>query len=93
MDTNGKIFNGVELFSIKDEKASLFNQPFASVNQTEATRNFQTACQDNTIQLGLYPDDFSLYSIGMFNKDNGEIVKTSPKFIVSGTSFKKTTGE
>lgn len=82
------------LYAIRDVKVNMFpNQPFPAHNDADATRSFATACKDKTIQLGMFPADFSLFHVGGFDTDSGELKPVMPRFVVSGTSFEEMTKE
>jgi len=61
----------LSVFSIKDKKANLFNQPFAVRTAAEAMRSVAQAAQDAQTSLGSFPEDFALYLVAHFDDDTG----------------------
>lgn len=61
------------IYSVFDKKAEVFCQPFCSQNDSTAIRDFQYAANDNTTDIGRYPLDFSLYFLGVFDDQSGNI--------------------
>ena len=73
-----------ELYSVKDEMTSQHLAPVMMRNEDEAKRQFKT--QVNNIQLWKdNPSDFSLYRLGTFDEDSGEILY-KPEKIIGGRS-------
>lgn len=82
----------MRLYSIKDNKVGVFQKPFTAINNAEATRMLHTACNDDKLQLSVYPEDFDLYFIGTMNDQTGVLQAASgngPEFVVSAVSLKK----
>lgn len=77
-----------KLYSIND-KLTGYLSPMIDIDDFTATRNFEFACKNNDM-MNFRPSDYSLYSIGEFNSDSGELIANiPPKFIVSGSDFEK----
>jgi len=76
------------LFTIKDVKTSAFRQIFMFEHKNAAIRAFRTSVNDEGTEMALYPSDFELYSIGEFNKTNGDLKAYPPQFIISGMELK-----
>lgn len=74
----------LEFYVVKDELAGTFLAPTLMNNEELAKRQFKT--QINTIELWKQnSSDFSLYRLGTFNDETGEI-KYNPEKIVGGRS-------
>lgn len=71
------------VFSIFDTKAKLYGQPFFSKNKETAIREFQVAVHGDGM-MGKYPEDFTLYSVGRFKFETGEIIPQAPESITQG---------
>lgn len=63
----------LQAFSVFDSKAKTFAAPWWAVNEQTAKRNFSGAVNDPQTQLNKFPEDFTLYHIGSFNDENGEL--------------------
>lgn len=81
-----------KIFSVFDKKVGAYKRPFISDNEVEATRGLQTAMRDPEIQISLFPEDFDLYEMGIFNDNSGLIEPIIPPlYICSAVEFKKVT--
>ncbi len=66
-------------YSIYDDAAKAFATPFFAINDGIAVRMFQSninSKEENN--LSKYPDQFTLFKIGTFNDENGELVQLLP---------------
>lgn len=72
------------LFSVYDNVAEVFNNPFTEINNATATRSFVNSFSDNPNK-----NDISLYLVGEYNDSNGDIKAIKPKRIYSGLDIKK----
>lgn len=63
----------LKAFTIRDQKAEIFNTPFFQKTHGEAERSFRELCQDTKSMVSKYPDDFDLYYIGTYNDITGLI--------------------
>ena len=68
---------------VKDNVAEVFHDPHIEVNTASAIRSFTQSAQDQ-----VHKDDFSLYQIGSYNTDNGQIIANEPLRIFSGHDIK-----
>jgi len=57
----------MKVFTIRDTKAEVYNQPFFQQSHGEAERNFTTLVNDEKSTVSQYPEDFDLYFLGDFN--------------------------
>lgn len=67
--------------SVYDRKAAVYARPFVTPNRAMARRSFESARQDPTTELHKFPEDFSLYVLGTFNDETGEVVSQVPTVI------------
>ncbi len=77
-----------KLFSIRDTKGEIYNQPFFKFTHGEAERYFREVKADEKSLVNKYPEDFDLYFIGSFDSQTG-ILKGSdtPQHIVKAIAF------
>lgn len=74
----------LEFYAVKDELSNRFLAPVLMNSESEAKRQFKS--QINNIQIWKdNPADFSLYCLGKFNDETGELTG-SPIKIVGGRS-------
>lgn len=70
------------LYGIKDTKAMAFNQPFLMVNDQVAIRSVKAVAADKQTELGKYPEDYELWSLGEYDDKTG-IITSDIKHIVN----------
>ncbi len=68
-----------KIFCVFDSKAEAFLQPFFSVNRAVALRSFAQACQDSQSDFHRFAGDYSLFEIGDWSPQKGEIVMYEAK--------------
>lgn len=68
----------MKLFSIRDVKAEGFNAPFCQQTFGLAERAFKEAANDPNSQIAKNKEDFSLYHVGDFSQQTGEMTPVNP---------------
>lgn len=63
----------MRIFTIKDEKAESFLQPFFAKNSAVALRMIEEAANDTDHNFNKHAEDFRIFEIGGFDEDTGEI--------------------
>ncbi|AXH77822.1 MAG: nonstructural protein [Microviridae sp.] len=78
------------LYSVYDSKAKAYSNPFTSVNQQIAIRDFTQAVRDENSQLNKFPEDFTLVELAEFD-DETAVFNLHPNPIVLGlaSNFKE----
>lgn len=71
-----------KLYSVFDNVALVYSNPFTSINDGTAFRDFSHACQDPQSSLHKSPNEFSLYHLGDFDDSTGEVISLHPRRIV-----------
>lgn len=67
------------IYSIRDNKAEAYLRPFFERTNDTAIRAVKTAMQTD---FG-YPEDYALYSIGIFDDNNGQLETWPPEHITN----------
>ncbi len=62
-----------KIYTIHDSKAEAFMNPFFLNSKGEAIRTFTEAVNDPQSTISKYPDDFTLFEIGIYDTDDGLI--------------------
>jgi len=76
----------LKVFSVRDEKAEAFAQPFFTVSTGMAIRHFGDWCRNKETPLGQHPEDYRLYEIGTWEDQLGHFInEETPRLISSGT--------
>jgi len=65
----------MKIYSVRDKRANEYGQPMAMPTDAHAVRSFQQEVNrtDSNNMLNQYPEDFSLWHIGTFSPETGEI--------------------
>lgn len=74
------------LYSVMDNKQNMFGPLMCFKNDDTATRSFQEmliSSEDNSL-LTLYPTDFTLFNLGLFNKETGLVTSSVPRVVITG---------
>lgn len=80
----------IKIFSVFDSKAAFFGQPFCDQNEGSAIRNFSDAVNDGSNPNNLWhkhPEDFSLFNIGEFDNETGELIPSLPKSLLTASAI------
>jgi len=67
----------MKIYSVYDSKTEAFLQPFFMQAKGQAIRAFSELANDEKHQFGKYPEDFTLFEIGLFDDQKGSIVTHS----------------
>lgn len=71
----------LRICAIYDKAAAIFSSPMFVRHVAEARRSVEQAARDGKTMLSQYPEQFSLWSIGLFDDTTGEI-KPEPHIII-----------
>lgn len=77
----------VELFSVFDQAAKRFIDPFPGPTVEFALRGFKEACQTEGHQFAKFPEDYVLFHVGTFDAETGMIEALDPRKIGMALSF------
>lgn len=67
----------LNMYSVFDDAAGEFLQPFYAKNHAEAERLFADACNNLGHEFGRNPGDYTLYHVGIFDNQNVQITGLS----------------
>lgn len=82
----------LKIYSIRDDKAQVFNAPFFQKTHGEAERSFTRLLSDDKSMVAQYPDDYDLYYLGEYDDVKGTINPLdTPQHIVKAVNVKKQT--
>lgn len=70
------------IVSIYDKKLKSFENVVAVEKQEEASRDFETLKTMTETKYGKHPDDFQLYKVGEYNRDNGLLTPITPPELI-----------
>lgn len=63
----------LRIFAVFDVKAGCYSQPWFTTSKGLAIRSFSELANDKTHQFGKYPEDFTLFEIGVFDDTTAHI--------------------
>ncbi len=66
------------VYAIYDSAAHVFTAPTIDISDASAVRNFQQAIANTGSVMNFKPDDFTLYQIGNFDVETGELEPFNP---------------
>lgn len=78
-----------KVFSIRDHKALIYNNPFFKTTHGEAERDFRTAINDPQAgNLNKYPEDYALYYLGDYDDVSGTFSSLeAPQKVADGVAM------
>lgn len=68
----------IKVYSVYDKKTLAYNTPYFAATDGAATRSFQELAGDLSTTVGKYPHDYSLYYIGEYDIDKGQMIPVLP---------------
>lgn len=77
----------LQVFSVWDEKGTVFSSPFFMANKGLAIRGFSDLVKDKSTRVAQHPEDYKLYLIGEFDDNSGQLVSDKPEFLCHGSDF------
>lgn len=79
-----------QVMSIRDAKTEIFSQPMFFVTKGVALRAFMDEVQRPNSDVSKHPEDFSLWSLGVFDDQRGEFMGLpAPERLALAIDFKK----
>jgi hypothetical protein len=81
------------LFTVFDNKTQVYCAPFVAQTYAAALRDFAYAANDKTCPIGRYPTDYTLYSIGEYDDEDGSITVLQPKNLGTASTLVNTIEE
>lgn len=73
-------------FAVFDSKAGYFQVPFFSPTVGTGLRLFESLCRDSQSMVSKYPSDFSLFLVGEYNDQSGELIPCIPVSVGTAVS-------
>lgn len=70
-----------KMYSLYDSKALIYSPPFTAVSHGLAMRMVMEVASDLQTSVGRHPADFTLYCIGAFNDQSGEMLPATREHV------------
>lgn len=78
----------LKVFSIFDEKAAVYGQPFFMPHNGQALRAFSDLVSDEKSSVNKHPEDYKLYVIASYDDCSGGFVSLpQPEFLANATDY------
>ncbi len=78
----------LELFCIRDSQAEAFMRPFCAQSSGAAIRSFSDMVNSQGSELiSSHPEDFTLFSLGSFDEQDGMLTVHEPRSLGNGSTF------
>lgn len=61
----------LKIYSIRDSKGEVFNNPFLKLTHGEAERDFTQVVRDPKTTINAFPEDYDLWYLGTFDNVTG----------------------
>lgn len=76
------------IFSVHDQAAGVFMQPFHAVASGIAVRGFADAINDPQHDFSKHPGDYTLFELGTFDQETGQYtIHEAAKNLGNGLTF------
>lgn len=83
-----------KVFSVFDDKAKAYMLPFFQPEKGMAVRMFSDAVNDPQSLFGKHPEDFTLFFVGEFDLETGEVIAKVPhETMIGGLQVRKVEDE
>ena len=69
----------IKMFTVFDQKAECYLQPFYAHTTGAAIRMFEDTCSNKEHQFHKHAEDFTLFEIGVFDDSSAEILLSDTK--------------
>lgn len=80
----------LKIYSIRDAKSGIFNQPFFGHTHAEAERNFHVQANKDGSMVKEYPEDYDLYFLGEFDNETGKYAPLdTPQHMIKAIQVKQ----
>lgn len=81
--------NIIHYYAIRDKKSGFFHFPQPIQSDAEASRIFEylrtNKTEDGKNLIAEFPEDYELYYVGGFDKDEGSFISSAPPRLVSAS--------
>lgn len=77
----------VQAFAVLDMAAKIFDEPFFDQTVEAGIRGFKLACETEGTKMNRFPDDFALYHVGKFEKEEGVFTPIVPHKVAMAVNY------
>lgn len=76
------------IYAVHDSATKVFGLPFYAIRPEQAVRDFTYAANDPQTEIYRYANDYSLYFLGTFDDETGQIIHSRPEHVVNAFAVK-----
>lgn len=74
----------LNVYCVFDRASGAYDRPWCARSDDEAVRSFTDIASDADHPIGKHPEDFTLFRIGTWADDKGELRGESPEKVING---------
>jgi hypothetical protein len=72
------------VYAVFDRASGIYDRPWPAHSDEAAMRGFGDVCKNPDAPIGQHPEDYTLFRIGTWDDNKGEIVGEAPEKVVNG---------
>lgn len=72
------------MYSVFDRASGIYERPFCARSDMEAMRSFSDIAVSKDHPIGQHPDDYTLFRVGTYDDNKGQIVGEASEKIING---------
>jgi hypothetical protein len=74
----------MNVYSVFDRASGVYDRPWCAHSDQAACRSFSDVACDADHPVGKHPDDFTLFRVGTWNDEKGELRASSVEKVING---------
>ena len=74
----------LNVYCVFDRASGIYDRPWCANSDGAATRSFTDICSDADHPIGKHPEDYTLFRIGTWSDDKGELRGEAPEKVING---------
>ena len=74
----------LNVYAIFDRASGVYDRPWCAHSDAAAIRSFTDIASDADHPIGKHPDDFTLFRIGTWTDDKGDLNGEAPEKVING---------
>lgn len=80
----------LKVFTVFDSASEAYMQPIFALAEGVARRSFADAVNDPSTPFGQHPEHYTLFHVGKFDDNTGELLGSVPRSLCNGLEVKET---
>lgn len=79
----------LKVFSVRDEKTRTYMRPIFDAHTASALRSWSEIVNEPSSPMCKFPSDFSLYEVGQFDDEQGQLIPIVPHLVATALEYKQ----